>query len=411
MTNRLPLDGIRVLDFAHMMQGPWAAEMLADLGADVIKIETVGTGERGRQSGTTFLNGHSTQFLAMNRNKRSVAVNLKDSDGLRFAMQLVETADVLVQNFRPGVMERLGLGWEAVHQRNPGLVYCSASGYGRQVPDQRKPGQDLLAQARTGALWLTGTADGAPTPCGPFVADVHAATMLALGAVSALLDRSSTGMGQLVEVDLVGAMLHQTTQEVVTALNSGEAPVRPSVPGSPSIEAPYGVHATLDGFVAISLTTTADLAEAFDDPDLLVQFPDKDAATSRREELNARVDALVGLLGTEECLAALDAAGVWCAPVNDYPAMIQDPIVAWPGRRLEVQHPEAGRLDLVGNPIRLNGSQLPARRPAPLLGEHTAELLDELGLAGGELVTRGVVGVTSSKPAAAATSIDQGAGQ
>ncbi|TDE89518.1 CoA transferase [Occultella glacieicola] len=394
MTHTLPLEGIRVLDFAHMMQGPWAAEMLADLGADVIKVEAVDGGERGRQSGTTFLNGHSSQFLAMNRNKRSVAVNLKDPDGLRVALRLVETADVLVQNFRPGVMDRLGLGWDRVHALNPRLVYCSASGYGPHAADQRMPGQDLLAQARTGALWLTGTRASDPTPAGPFVADVHAATMLALGAAAALVERGATGQGRLIEVDLVGAMLHQTTQEVVTALNSGEVPERPTVPGSASIEAPYGVHATLDGHVAISLTTMAALAEGLGRPDLLAEFPDKDAATQRRDELNARVGEIVARLRTADCLAALDAAGVWCAPVNDYPAMTADPMVAWPSRRLQVDHPEAGRLDLVGNPITLDGGQLPARRPAPLLGEHTGEVLAELGLADDydALLARGAVG-------------------
>lgn len=401
MMRTLPLDGIRVLDFAHMMQGPWAAEMLADLGADVIKVEAVAGGERGRQSGTTFLNGHSTQFLAMNRNKRSIAVNLKDPEGLAIAEQLVETADVLVQNFRPGVMDRLGLGWERVHALNPQLVYCSASGYGPHAQDQRKPGQDLLAQARTGALWLTGTEDTPPTPCGPFVADVHAATMLALGAVAALFDRHRSGVGQFVEVDLVGAMLHQTTQEVVTALNSGEAPVRPTVPGSPSIEAPYGVHATTDGHVAISLTTMENLAAGLGDPTLLEEFPDKQAATDRRAALNERVSAIVATRTTGDCVAALDAAGVWCAPVNDFPAMTADPMVAWPKRRLQVEHPDAGALELVGNPIQVDGAQLPARRPAPLLGEHTVEVLDELGRSGDldRLVAQGAVGA----PAAAAT--------
>lgn len=401
MTRTLPLDGIRVLDFAHMMQGPWAAEMLADLGADVIKVEAMAGGERGRQSGTTFLNGHSTQFLAMNRNKRSIALNLKDPDGLDVARRLVETADVLVQNFRPGVMDRLGLGWEAVHTLNPQLVYCSASGYGPHAEDLRRPGQDLLAQARTGALWLTGTEDAPPTPCGPFVADVHAATMLAMGAVAALFDRSRSGVGQFVEVDLVGAMLHQTTQEVVTALNSGEAPVRPTVPGSPSIEAPYGVHATQDGYVAISLTTMENLAAGLGDSTLLTEFPDKQAATDRRAQLNERVGTIVATLTTEACVTALDEAGVWCAPVNDFPAMTADPMVAWPSRRLTVDHPEAGPLELVGNPIQVDGAQLPARRPAPLLGEHTVELLDELGLSSelDRLVTQGALGA----PAAAGT--------
>ncbi|WP_157553406.1 CaiB/BaiF CoA transferase family protein [Jiangella gansuensis] len=390
-THPLPLAGVRVLDFAHMMQGPWAAEMLGDLGADVIKVEVVGTGERGRQSGTTFLDGTSAQFLAMNRNKRSLAVDLKTAAGVRVAEALLATADVLIQNFRPGVMDRLGLGWERAHELNPRLVYCTASGYGADVPDPRKPGQDLLAQARTGALWLTGTGDDLPTPCGPFVADVHAATMLALGATAALLDRDRTGRGRLVEVDLVGAMLHQTVQEVVAAVNSGEPPRRSTAPGSAYIEAPYGVHATADGHIAISLTTMEALAAGLEAPEILERFPDKAAATAGRDELNALVAGLVATRPTQDVLDALDAAGVWCAPVNDHRQMTTDPYVRWEQRRLEVEHPVAGRVELVGNPITLDGQPLPARRSAPLLGEHTVELLMELGLDVDELLADGVV--------------------
>lgn len=387
----LPLAHVRVLDFAHMMQGPWAAEMLGDLGADVIKVELLGAGERGRQSGTTFLNGTSAQFLAMNRNKRSLAVDLKKAEGVRVAETLLATSDVLIQNFRPGVMERLGLGWERVQDINPRLVYCSATGYGSDVPDPRKPGQDLLAQARTGAAWLTGTSHDAPTPCGPFVADVHAATMLALGATAALFERERTGRGRLIEVDLVGAMMHQTTQEIVAAVNAGESPQRSTVPGSAYIEAPYGIHATIDGYIAISLTSMEDLAAGLEAAEVLDRFPDKEAAIAGQDELNALVSRLVANRTAQECLDALDTAGVWCAPVNDYRQMKTDPYVRWGQRRLRVDHPEAGEVDLVGNPITLDGEELPARRAAPLLGEHTTELLAELGLDFDALMASGSV--------------------
>lgn len=381
MTNSsLPLADVRVLDFAHMMQGPWAAEMLADLGADVIKVEAVAGGERGRESGTTFINGVSAQFLAMNRNKRSIAVNLKTPEGLQVAEALVATADVLIQNFRPGVMERLGLGWDRVHEINPRLIYCSATGYGDDVPDPRRPGQDLLAQARTGTLWLTGTSDDVPTPCGPFVADVHAASMLALGAVAALAEREHTQVGRQIEVDLVGAMLHQTTQELVAAVNSGDEPQRSRAPGSAYIEAPYGVHRVRDGYVAISLTSMEALADGLDAPWLTEQFPDKAAATADRDGLNATVAELIADRSSRECLDALDAAGVWCAPVNTYQQMMGDPYVRWDQRHYTVEHPQAGTVSLVANPIKVGGRRLPARRPAPLLGEHTVELMTELGL-------------------------------
>ena len=372
----LPLAGVRVLDLAHLMQGPWAAEMLADLGADVVKIENVQGGERGRASGAVTAGGHSAMFLAMNRNKRSIALDLKRPEGLAVALDLVSQADVLIQNFRPGTMDRLGLGWEDVRRINPALVYCSASGYGARAG--HRPGQDLLAQARTGAMWLTGAADAPPAPAGPFIADVHSASMLALGALAALHERTRTGRGRLVEVDLVGAMLHQMTQEIV-ADDLAPGARRGPVPSSPYMEGPYGVYRTADGYLALSICPVPELARALGRLELAAAFPTAEAAAARRDDLDVAVAALLEERPTAELLDLFDTLGIWCAPVNDLAAMRRDPVVGWPDRHVRATHPEAGEILQVLNPLSIDGARLPVRRTAPLVGEHTEEILAGVG--------------------------------
>lgn len=386
------LAGVRVLDLSHMMQGPWATEMLADMGADVIKVEHAQHGERGRESGSIRLGGHSAMYLAMNRNKRSIGVDLKSDGGRRLLWQLIETADVLVQNFRPGALNRLGFGWEAVHAANPRLIYCSGSGYGPHETDL--PGQDLLAQARSGTMHLTGAHGSAPAPNGVFLADAHAATVLASGISAALFERTRTGRGRHLEVDLIGSMVHQMTQELVAHHNADGTPERSPAPGNPFMEAPYGVYATTDGYVAISICPISQLANALSAPALSAHFTDSDAVT-RRAEVSSAVADLIAPLNTREALELLQAGEVWCAPVNDFDAMATDPVVGWHRRHSRVHHPGIGELTLVHHPLSVDGAQLAIRRPAPRLGEHTAEVLTELGYSAAdqtELIRTGAVG-------------------
>lgn len=385
------LAGVRVLDLSHMMQGPWATEMLADMGADVVKVEHARHGERGRESGSIRLGGHSAMYLAMNRNKRSLGVDLKTDAGRSLLWRLIESADVLVQNFRPGTLARLGFGWEAVHAVNPRLIYCSGSGYG--ADEVGLPGQDLLAQARSGTMHLTGAAGSPPAPNGVFLADAHAATVLASGICAALFERTRTGRGRLLEVDLIGSMVHQMTQELVAHHNSAGTPERSPAPGNPFMEAPYGVYATNDGHVAISICPVSQLATALDAPTLTERFTDSDAVTHRTEVSTAVAD-LIAPLSTDEALHRLHAGEVWCAPVNDFDAMTTDPAVGWHRRHSRVHHPGIGDLVLVHHPLSVDGRQLPIRRPAPRLGEHTAEVLSELGYSAqdqAELVRTGAV--------------------
>ena len=370
------LAGVRVLDLSHMMQGPWATEMLADLGADVIKVEHAQHGERGRQSGSIRLGGHSAMYLAMNRNKRSIGVDLKTDAGRQLLWRLIDTADVLVQNFRPGALDRLGFGWAEVHAANPRLIYCSGSGYGKHEADL--PGQDLLAQARSGTMHLTGSQDAPPAPNGVFLADAHAATVLASGICAALFERTRTGRGRQLEIDLVGSMVHQMTQELVAHHNAGVTPERSSAPGNPFMEAPYGVYATTDGHIAISICPVSQLAEALEAPTLSARFSDEDAVT-RRAEVSSAVAELLAGLDSAAALSRLQTADVWCAPVNDFDSMATDPVVGWDRRHSRVHHPGIGELVLVHHPLSVDGHALPIRRPAPRLGEHTTEVLTELG--------------------------------
>jgi crotonobetainyl-CoA:carnitine CoA-transferase CaiB-like acyl-CoA transferase len=389
--DRLPLAGVKVLDLAHLMQGPWAAEMLADLGADVVKVEHVRGGERGRASGAVTAGGHSAMFLAMNRNKKSLAVDLKHPDGLAVARDLVAEADVLIQNFRPGAIERLGLGWEDVRAINPRLVYCSASGYGPRAGG--RPGQDLLAQARSGGMWLAGGADAPPAPAGQFIADVHSASMLVIGALAALHERSRTGRGRLVEVDLVGSMLHQMTQEIV-AEDLAPGARRGPVPSSPYMEGPYGVYRTADGYLALSICPVPDLARALGRPELAAAFPTAQDAATHRDDLTVAVAAILETRTTADLIDLLDGQGIWCSPVNDFAGMQADPVVGWGDRHVRVQHPEAGEILQVLNPLSLDGARLPVRSSAPLLGEHTTEVLAAAGRSPNQihrLVAEGVV--------------------
>lgn len=400
------LSGYRVLEFAHMMQGPWAGEMLADMGADVIKVEP-GGGERGRGSGAERLRGESLFYLAMNRNKRSIALDLKSAEGNEIARRLASRADVIVENFRPGVLERLGLGYRDVHAINPTIVYCSATGYGTGPEAADKPGQDLLAQALTGVMWLTGTDRDGPLPSGLFVADTHAATMIAFGVVSALLHRERTGNGQRLEIDLVGAALHLQTQELVTFLNTGRPPRRWGAGGHAYLDPCYGVYRAADGFVALSLVPLHRLLAALDldppdgvpvsfDPDAEGADADVERAYRAYEEnLRPLVSQRLRERPVADWVELLQERGLWCAPVLGYPEAADDPLVDLPARTTEVTHPRAGSVRLVRNPLSFSETPPAVRSHPPLLGEHTAAVLGELGYSAEEIERLGEAGIVA----------------
>lgn len=374
------LEGIKVLSFTHFLQGPAAVQMLADTGADVIKIEPPGGAfERGWSGFDAFTEGVSMFFLLANRNQRSLSLDLRDERGRAVVLRLLREADVLVENYRPGVMEKLGFGYEAVKQINPRLVYCSCTGYGSSGPYLKRPGQDLLLQAMSGMTMLSGEQDSPPVPVGSAIVDQHAAVLAAFGIVTALQARERTGQGKLVESNLLNAALDLQIEPFVYYMNKGPLWPRTSPPmGSRFHPAPYGVYRSADGWIAISLTPTAKMAPALDCP-ALAQFTGARDAMQKRSEIHQLTsDAVRGFL-TEDLMRRFDANEVWYAPVNDYEQVEADPQVLHNQMIMTIDHPQAGAVRVLAHPVRYDGEAPPLRRIPPQQGEHTREILSELG--------------------------------
>jgi crotonobetainyl-CoA:carnitine CoA-transferase CaiB-like acyl-CoA transferase len=281
------LEGIKVLSFTHFLQGPAAAQMLADVGADVIKIEPPsGAFERNWSGLDAFVEGVSVFFLLGNRNQRSISLNLRDERAKEIVWRLIREADVLIENYRPGVLQKMGFGYEDVHAINPRLVYCSCTGYGSSGPYSKRPGQDLLLQAMSGMTMLSGQADSPPTPFGAAIVDQHAAALGAFGVLAALQARERTGTGALVESNLLNAALDLQTEPLTYYMNKGPLWPRTQPPsGSRFHPAPYGIYGTLDGWIAISLTPIEKLAVALDSPGLAA-FDDPKDNVRHRDEVN-----------------------------------------------------------------------------------------------------------------------------
>jgi crotonobetainyl-CoA:carnitine CoA-transferase CaiB-like acyl-CoA transferase len=376
------LSGVRVLSFTQWLLGPAAVQYLGDMGADVIKVERPGPGawERSWAGGQTFVNGVSACFLLTHRNVRSLAVDLKRPEGQAVARRLIETADVLVENYRPGVMDSLGLGYEEVRQLRPELVYASASGYGEdEGPYRDLPGQDLLVQSLTGLVSATGRADDIPTPAGAAVVDQHAGLLLAAGILGALVQRGRTGRGQRVEVNMVEASLDLQLEPLVYHMNGGVVR-RPRAPlGSTFHEAPYGIYATRDGHIALSLSPVKLISEALGSPPELAEFESPSIVMDRRDEIYEALRPHLLEYDTDTLVTALRGHGVWCAPVNDYEQVLEDPGVRHIDPTLEVEHPDAGPVRLLKHPIHYSTGEPTVRRPPPRVGEHNAEILEELG--------------------------------
>ena len=378
-----PLHGLLVLDFSQFLSGSLATLRLADLGARVIKIERPGTGDLGRTLylSDTDVHGENTLFHAINRNKESYAADLKNSSDLQKLRQLIARADVMVQNFRPGVMERLGLGYDSVSRINSRLVYGIVSGYGNAEAWRERPGQDLLAQARSGIMWLSGNEGDPPTPMALAIADMLAGHNLCEGILACLVRRGLTGLGGLVETSLIEALLDFQFEVLTTHLNDGRRPPRRSRfrNAHAYLAAPYGVYDTADGYLALAMTHLPTLGKLLE-LSVLQEISNPADGFRRRDEIKQAIAQRLKEHTTEHWLEILNAADIWCAEVLDWPklcaseafeqlAMIQ---TLKDGRGMEIL---TTRL-----PIRLDGNLLTSEGPAPRVGQHNDAIQKEFGL-------------------------------
>jgi crotonobetainyl-CoA:carnitine CoA-transferase CaiB-like acyl-CoA transferase len=388
------LEGIRILSFTHYLQGPSATQILADLGADVIKVETTRGGYERHWSGAeAYLNGESVFFLLAGRNQRSLSIDLRTEEGKEVIRRMLPEVDVVIENFKPGAMERLGFGYEAVSEANPRIVYCSLSGYGPTGPYHKRPGQDLLIQATSGLAMQNGRKGDPPTLVGTAVVDQHAAVLGALGVIAALFERTSTGKGKKVDSNLLSAALDLQIEPFNYYLNGARLYER-SASGISSRfhQSPYGIFETADGYICLSLTTTETLAKALDD-DSFRSYTSEDQFR-KREEINRRIAEHLREETTDHWYEIFDEAGVWYAPVNDYADIEDDPQLEANGSILTFEHPRAGTVRLLSHPIRYDEETPALRRIPPRLGEHTEEVLSEAGYGAeaiSNLVEAGVV--------------------
>lgn len=374
------LGGYRVLDCSIAMAGPFAAQRLGDLGADVIKIEPVnGEWQRHIAAGGARGKRINVSFLSMNRNKRSLALDLKSEAGREALYALVKTADVFLQNYRPGVAKRLGVDYETLVVLNPKLVYVSMSGYGEDGPYVNRPGQDLLLQAMSGAMLSTGCDGEPPRAAGQYLVDAITAYTAFEGVLAALLHRERTGEGQLVQVNMLDAIVALQMQELSVHTVAGKAQQRSAEPHAHVyIRAPYGVFATTDGFVALAFPPLARLAAVIDAPTLAMMDDESDTFT-RRDEIFAITRERLLTRPSAEWLAAFDAADIWAGPVYGYADVVNDPQVLHNGSFVEYEHPTEGRVKTPGFPIHFSRTPSSVERGAPLIGQHSRELLRELG--------------------------------
>ncbi|MFN4003769.1 MAG: CaiB/BaiF CoA transferase family protein [Hylemonella sp.] len=385
-----PLSGLRVLELTQIMSGPTCGLLLADLGADVIKVEKLPGGDDARGYRDPQVNGVSAPFMMMNRNKRGLAIDLKREEGKAVLRRMAQQADVLVENFRTGTMDRLGLGYEALQAINPGLIYCAISGYGRTGPWAGKGGFDLIAQGFAGLMSITGEPGRPPVKNGNAVSDMNAGILAALGIVAAYVHKLKTGQGQLVDTSLADAALQQLYWHAAIFFATG----RSSAPSGSAhvLTAPYQAFEASDGWINIGGANQANwerIADVLGHPEWRAdpRFATNSARMAHREELAALMNAVLRQRTRAEWLAAFDAAGVPAGPVHTVGEALTHPQTLARGMVVELQHPQAGATRALGCPIHLSATPARIDRPAPMLGEHTREVLREFGYTDSQIDT------------------------
>ena len=376
------LDGLRVLDLTQVMAGPFCTMLLADLGADVIKIENPEAGDQTRRSWGYSVHGEDSRaFLALNRNKRSVCLDLKSAEDLASFHRLVLSADIVVENFRPGVTKRLGVDYETLAALNPRLIYASVSGFGQTGPYADRPGYDLIAQAMSGVMSITGTPGGEPVKCGVPVGDLGAGMFCAFGIVAAVHARERDGQGQYVETSLFESALAMSVWESTEYWATGDVPQ--PLGSANRMSAPYQALRTKDGHLTLGannerlwqrLCAALEVTRLQTDP----RFVTNTDRMAHRDELAAELEETLATATTDEWVALLLEAGVPAGPIRDYRQVLDsDPHVQARGMVQEIDHPVEGRVRVLGSPVRMSRTPARLRRHPPLLGEHTEEVLME----------------------------------
>ncbi len=374
-----PLNGLVVADFSQLAQGPWATQMLGDMGADVIKIEPKkGDWMRHYSYGNLYPKGESISFISFNRNKRSIAVDLKDEEGKQIVLDIIAKADILIENFRPGVMERLGLGYDLIKEINPRLIYCSSSGYGSSGPYLKRPGQDLLAQSISGTAALNGKKGTPPVVTAVGQADLLTSLNIVQTVLAAIYSREKTGKGQKIETNLLNSIIGFHIQEITAYLYKGKNPER-SESGIPNpwLGAPYGLYNTKDGYIAIGMGSVRKIAtivglDKYDKAEF-----DSNNIIEGRDAIRQDLDEVFKTKKTEEWLNVLLENDVWCSQVNTFDEMVNDPQVAHNQMIINYEHPTIGEVKTTGFSSSFSDTPQQIFRPAPLLNQHCDEILSE----------------------------------
>jgi crotonobetainyl-CoA:carnitine CoA-transferase CaiB-like acyl-CoA transferase len=381
MSPRL-LEGVLVLDMSQFLSGPFSALRLADLGARVIKIERPDGGDLCRRLylSDTELGGDSTLFHAINRGKESFAADFRDESDRQAIRELIKRADVIIQNFRPGVIERLGFDFASARQINPRIVYASISGYGEDGPWRGLPGQDLLAQARSGVMWLNGDASQGPVPFGLAIADLLAGAAAAQGMLAGLVRAGRTGVGAHIQTSLLEALVDFQFEVLATYLNDGgRLPKRADFRNAHAyLSAPYGVYQTQDGYLALAMTPLDKLAPLLELPELANRAPD--APFRERDAIKARIADQIKLRSTAAWLAVLQPHDIWCSEVLNWPELFDTENFRLLDMVQTLRKDDGLSVRTMRSPIRVDGARARSDRPAPRIGEHTAHLRAEFAL-------------------------------
>jgi formyl-CoA transferase/CoA:oxalate CoA-transferase len=376
------LEGIKVLDLSRALAGPYCTMMLADMGAEVIKIEMPGRGDDSRSWGPPFVEGESAYFQSINRNKKSITLNMKSDKSTEIVHKLIKQSDVLVENFRPGAMERLGLGYEQVKAMNPRIIYCSISGFGQDGPYRMLPGFDQVLQGMGGLMSITGELGGPPIKVGVAIADISGGMFASNGILVALYNREKTGKGQMVDVSLLDSQVAWLTYRAGAYFASGEVP-QPMGSGHPVI-VPYQAFKAKDVFINIAVGNdqlwerfckAVSLENVMNDP----KFATNAKRVENREEIVKIISDLIVTKDGEEWLKILTDAGIPCGPIYTVDKIFADPQVLHREMVKELDHPKAGKVKVTGIPIKLSDTPGEVETAPPVLGQHTQEVLTELG--------------------------------